>query len=135
MGRLKAGSKSQSGAGSGAHRAGGPRGKAAKKGVRERGLRDLINVGPATEGDLRLLGITRVDQLVKQDPLQMYARLCRLTGQRHDPCCIDVFMAVVASARGEGDRPWWEYTAARKALGARTPGGARKPRRARTALT
>lgn len=89
-------------------------GGAGKKGA-QRALRDLPNIGPAMERDLHLLGIRRVGQLVKQDPLKMYERLCRATNSRQDPCVLDVFMAAVASARGK-DRPWWEYTGERRKL-------------------
>jgi len=63
-----------------------------------RKLRDLYSVGPATERDLHLLGITRVEQLVGQDARKLYDRLGRLSGKRCDPCQMDVFSAASASA-------------------------------------
>lgn len=75
-----------------------------------------MNVGPATEKDLNSLGITRPAQLVGKDPVKLYERLCRVTGVRHDPCCLDVFMAAVDQASGKKPRPWWEYTPLRKRL-------------------
>ncbi|TDK68500.1 helix-hairpin-helix domain-containing protein [Sapientia aquatica] len=77
-------------------------------------LEDLPNVGKATAADLRLLGITQPDQLRGQDPLHLYQELCRITGQRHDPCALDVFMAVVNFMEGGPELPWWEFTAERK---------------------
>lgn len=74
----------------------------------------IPNVGPATAGDLRLLGFTRPIELAGQDPYVMYDDLCRITGQRHDPCVIDVFIAVVAYMEGAPKTPWWAYTAERK---------------------
>lgn len=78
-------------------------------------LTDLPNVGPATAKDLLLLGINSVDDLVGQDPLQLYWRLCDLTSERQDPCVLDVLMSLVAFSEGAEPRPWWDYTAQRKA--------------------
>ncbi len=85
-------------------------------------LEDLPNVGPATAEDLRRLGIQRPAQLAGRDPYAMYETLCRRTGQRHDPCVIDVFVSIVRFVDGGPARPWWAYTAERKA---RTSGPAR----------
>lgn len=81
-----------------------------------RHLTDLPNIGKATAGDLRLLGIRAPEQLVGQCPLRLYERLCRKTGVRHDPCVIDVFMSVTSFMEGGPARPWWELTEARKRL-------------------
>lgn len=77
-------------------------------------LTDLPNVGSATAGDLRLLGYQSPDGLVGADPFAMYQRLCSITGQRHDPCVIDVFMSVTSFMNGEPPRSWWEFTEERK---------------------
>lgn len=71
-------------------------------------------VGPATLGDFRALGIRTLPQLAKQDAFKLYERLCRRTGERHDPCCIDVFLSAIDQARGGAPRPWWEFTDFRK---------------------
>jgi hypothetical protein len=77
-------------------------------------LEDLPNVGKAAAADLRLLGINDAAQLHGQDPLLLYQRLCHLTGQRHDPCVLDVMIAVVRYMEGGPELPWWAYTAERK---------------------
>jgi len=77
-------------------------------------LEDLPNVGPATAADFRLLGITSPNQLAGKDPYKLYEKLCRLTGVRHDPCVIDVFIAATRFMGGEPAKPWWHYTAERK---------------------
>ena len=82
--------------------------------ARVRCLTDLPNVGPATAADLRLLGINLPSQLAGRDPWAMYAQLCHLTGEQHDPCVIDVFLSVTRFMAGEDARPWWDYTAERK---------------------
>src|SRR5262249_36011856 len=77
-------------------------------------LEDIPNVGPAVAGDLRRLGITLPSELHGRDPYAMYDDLCRLTGQRHDPCLLDTFIAAVRYMAGEPKKPWWKYTAERK---------------------
>jgi hypothetical protein len=77
-------------------------------------LTDLPNVGAATAADLRVLGIDVPTQLVGRDPWAMYTQLCNITGVRHDPCVIDVFMSLVDFANGGKPQPWWHYTAQRK---------------------
>lgn len=77
-------------------------------------LTDLPNIGPAMAADLRLLGIQEPTQLTGRDPYQLYESLCQQTGQRHDPCVIDVLISVTRFMDGDAPRPWWDYTAERK---------------------
>jgi hypothetical protein len=84
--------------------------------VRDLRLADLANVGPATLRDFHVLGIATVAQLARHDAFRLYDRLCRRTGVRHDPCCIDVFMAAIDQARGGPPTPWWKFTPIRKRL-------------------
>ncbi len=77
-------------------------------------LEEIPNVGPAVAGDLRRLGIQLPVDLLGRDPYAMYDDLCRITGQRHDPCLLDTFIAAVRFMAGEPKRPWWKYTAERK---------------------
>ena len=81
-----------------------------------RKLTDLPNVGAATAGDLRLLGIDAPSQLIGKSAFAMYDELCALTGARHDPCVIDVFMSVTRFMAGDAPRPWWDYTEERKMM-------------------
>jgi hypothetical protein len=86
-------------------------------------LQDIPNVGTAIAGDLRRLGITLPAELPGRDPYAMYDDLCRITGQRHDPCLLDTFIAAVRYMEGEPKKPWWKYTAERKReLAARSKG-------------
>jgi Pathogenicity locus len=78
-------------------------------------LEQLPNVGKATAGDFRLLGIDTPQQLIGRDPYQLYEQLCTITAIRHDPCMIDVFIASTRFMSGEPKAPWWNYTAERKA--------------------
>ena len=86
-------------------------------------LEDIPNVGPAIAADMRRLGITTPSELPGRDPYTMYDDLCRITGQRHDPCLLDTFIAVVRYMEGGPKKPWWKYTAERKRqLAARNAG-------------
>jgi hypothetical protein len=84
----------------------------------ERDLEDLISVGPAIRRDFELLGIRSVAELAKHEPKALYDRLCRKTGQRQDPCVLDVFCAAVAQARNPRlpleQCKWWYWSAVRK---------------------
>ena len=75
----------------------------------------LPNVGKATAGDFHQLGFESPQQLIGLDPYLLYDRLCAITGQRHDPCVIDVFIATTRFMAGDPKAPWWDYTAERKA--------------------
>ncbi|MBV8660155.1 MAG: helix-hairpin-helix domain-containing protein [Burkholderiales bacterium] len=77
-------------------------------------LTDLPNIGKAGAADLRLLGIDTPQQLVGQDPYDLYDLLCIKTATRHDPCVIDVFISITRFMAGEPARPWWAYTDERK---------------------
>lgn len=77
-------------------------------------LTDLPNIGKAGAADLRLLGIQQPADLCGRDPYQLYQQLCQLTGQTHDPCVIDVFIAITRFMAGEPPQAWWCYTAERK---------------------
>jgi nucleotidyltransferase/DNA polymerase involved in DNA repair len=86
-------------------------------------LKDLVSIGPAMLRDFELLGIRSVQQLARQNPVKLYQKLCRITGQHIDICCQDVFFAAVAQARNpllpaEQCR-WWYWSRQRKARDAR----------------
>ncbi|MFZ6818348.1 helix-hairpin-helix domain-containing protein [Undibacterium sp. Ji22W] len=79
-------------------------------------LTDLPNIGKASAADLVLLGILHPQQLIGRDPFQMYRELCVLTHQRHDPCVIDVFIAITRFMAGEPAQEWWKYTEERQEI-------------------
>ena len=86
----------------------------AKSAAEAKKFEDIPNVGPRMAEDFRLLGFTSPEQLIGKDPLQLYERLNRKTGQRHDPCVLDTFMAVTDFMNGGKAKPWWKFTTARK---------------------
>lgn len=77
-------------------------------------LEDLPNIGKAMAADLRLIGVKTPQYLRDREAFEMYQMLCARSGQRHDPCVIDVFMSVVSFMRGGAALPWWTFTAERK---------------------
>lgn len=79
-------------------------------------LDQIPNVGKAVIGDLRLLGITKPEQLKGKDGIKLYHELNKITGVRHDPCMADTFMAVVNFMNGGKAKPWWDFTEQRKKL-------------------
>jgi nucleotidyltransferase/DNA polymerase involved in DNA repair len=93
-----------------------PRPRTGKNIDRSIRLADLANVGPATLRDFHVLGICTVAQLARHDAFRLYDRLCRRTGIRHDPSCIDVFMSAIDQARGGPPTPWWKFTETRKQI-------------------
>ena len=79
-------------------------------------LEQLPNIGKAMAEDLQRIGIKRPQQLIGQDPLQLWRALAQHTGERQDPCVLDTFMAAIAFMEGGPPRPWWTFTAERKRL-------------------
>ena len=88
--------------------------KSAKGGREIAHLEDIPNIGPSIAADLRQLGITTPAELPGRDPFALYDELCRITGQRQDPCLLDTFIAAVRYMEGAPKKPWWKYTAERK---------------------
>ncbi len=82
-------------------------------------LGDLVSVGPTILRDFEILGVRSVEELARRNPERLYERLCAVTGQRHDICCLDVFRAAVAQARVPNlpaeQRNWWYWSRVRKA--------------------
>ena len=92
--------------------------------VQERRLSNLVSIGPAMLRDFQLLGVRSVQQLARQNPVRLYRKLCRITGQEMDICCQDVFYAAVAQARNQllpaEQCQWWYWSQQRKARHARS---------------
>jgi hypothetical protein len=79
-------------------------------------LEQLPNIGPSLAADLRRIGIERPRDLRGQDAYALYRRLCEATGVRQDPCVLDTFLAATDFMAGAAAKPWWAYTAVRKAM-------------------
>lgn len=79
-------------------------------------LTDLPNVGPSLARDLRLLGYQTPQALTGVNPVELYEQLCQRTGQRQDPCVLDVFLSITDFLSGNPPQPWWMYTSERKSM-------------------
>ena len=77
-------------------------------------LTDLPNVGPKIASALSRIGIERPDDLAGRDGMELYRTLCETTGERYDPCVLDVFFSITRFMDGEAPKAWWAYTAERK---------------------
>ena len=77
-------------------------------------LEQIRNVGPSLAADLRLVGVRFPADLTGRDPYALYEALCGATGERQDPCVLDVFISAVRFMEGAPARPWWRYTKQRK---------------------
>ena len=82
---------------------------------RVRVLTDLPNIGRTMAAELQRLGIAKPEQLKGRDPYVLYQELCMATGLRQDPCVLDTFISITRFMDGDEARPWWAYTAERKA--------------------
>ena len=78
-------------------------------------LEDVPNVGPAIARLLRRAGVSTPDGLAEIDPYNLYFDACEAEGKRIDPCVLDVFLAAAEYMRGGEAKPWWAFTAERKA--------------------
>ena len=58
--------------------------------------------------------IQRPQDLIGKDPYQLYDDLCNATGEKHDPCVLDVFLSGIDFMEGGEAKPWWKFTAERK---------------------
>lgn len=76
-------------------------------------LQDIPGVGPSIEIDLLDLGVRGVSQLQDRNPDHLYDDLCRLRGERIDPCVKYVFRCAVYFASNEVHEPallqWWNW--------------------------
>ena len=77
-------------------------------------LEDLPNIGPAIAQSLHQLDIQHPQQLIGKNAYQMHKELCKRTQKEHDPCVIDVFLAVVDFMEGGDPVPWYHFTKERK---------------------
>lgn len=77
-------------------------------------LKNIPNVGPATIGYLKTVGVHKPFELVGQNPYSMFEELCHVSGKQYDPCLLDVFISAVKFMEGAPAKEWWQYTKERK---------------------
>ncbi len=69
--------------------------------------------------DFERLGVRSVADLKSLDAQKLYARMCKITGTRQDPCVLDTYRCAIEQARNP-DLPrektnWWYWSRLRKA--------------------
>lgn len=81
--------------------------------MRKSPLRRIPGVGPSLADDLHALGYHEVDDLVGEDPQEMYERLAVLRGEHQDRCVLYVFRCAVYFASESDPDPellrWWAW--------------------------
>ncbi len=77
-------------------------------------LTDLPNIGKAIARDLHTVKILHPQDLIGKNAYKLHDELCRVTGEKHDPCVIDVFLAVINYMEVGEPVPWWKFTTERK---------------------
>ena len=77
-------------------------------------LTDLPNIGKAIARDLHTVNILHPQDLIGKNAYSLHSELCGVTGKKHDPCVIDVFLAVIDFMEGGDPAPWWKFTTERK---------------------
>jgi hypothetical protein len=80
-------------------------------------LMKIPNIGKSMADDLMSLGINSVADLAKQEPDELYLRLCQQTKSRQDPCVWDTFAAAIHFAKTGEAKKWWDYSEDRKKRG------------------
>lgn len=80
-------------------------------------LMKIPNIGKAMAEDLMALGINSVEDLAKEEPDDLYIRLCQLTNARQDPCVWDTFASAIHYAKTGEAKKWWDFTQGRKKRG------------------
>lgn len=76
-------------------------------------LQIIPGVGPSLAQDLIDLGITKVSDLQKHNPEELYEQLCIQVGRHVDRCVLYVFRCAVYFASEEEHDPellkWWNW--------------------------
>lgn len=76
-------------------------------------LQQVPGIGPSITADLSDLGIHKLQELGRQDPEELYARLCTQRGEHIDRCVLYVFRCGVYFARNSRHEPellkWWNW--------------------------
>ena len=79
-------------------------------------LEDLPNIGRNIAADLRKIGIRCPAELQERKPLEVFRKLERVMGSRHDPCVLYTLLSVEHYfAKGE-IVPWWKFTKSGKEI-------------------
>ena len=79
-------------------------------------LYHLPNIGKKIAHYLKIADIKTPQSLIGKDAFDLYDKLCKKTGEKLDPCVIDVFMSAIDFMEGAEPKAWWKFTSERKKL-------------------
>ena len=74
----------------------------------------IVNIGRAMSGDFERLGLLHPRDLIGNDALELYRKICEADQTFHDPCVLDTYMATIDYMNGNPPQPWWKFTGLRK---------------------
>ncbi len=74
----------------------------------------IVNIGPAMSGDFERLGLHHPSDLIGNDALELYRKICEVDQTFHDPCVLDTYMATIDYMNGNPPQCWWKFTGLRK---------------------
>ena len=76
-------------------------------------LLSIPGIGKSLADDLKDIGIHKVDDLLNQDPQELYNDLCTRRQKRIDPCVLYTFRCAVYYAENDIHDPellkWWNW--------------------------
>jgi len=76
-------------------------------------LETIPGVGKSIAKDLRDIGIRRVQDLMNENPQNLYEELCKKRNARIDPCELYVFRCAIYYAENDLHDPellkWWNW--------------------------
>ncbi len=88
-----------------------------------RALQQIPGVGPSIAGDLWALGMRKPEDLVGQNPEDLYERSCKIQGVRIDRCLLYVYRCAVNYATHRPRDPelckWWNWKDGGRAMARR----------------
>ncbi len=79
-------------------------------------LEHLPNIGKKMADYLKVADINTPQSLIGKDAFTLYKVLCEKSGERFDPCVIDIFMSVIDFMEGGEPKAWWKFTNERKKI-------------------
>ena len=84
-----------------------------RKNIALKDFQRIPGVGKSIAQDFLAMGFHNVAELRKQDPEELYERLCEMQGARIDRCLLYVFRCAVYYASNEQHDPellkWWNW--------------------------
>lgn len=71
-------------------------------------------IGKAMVRDFDQLGIHIVEELVGQSHIELYNKMCDISGSKQDPCVLDTYEMAIHYAQTGESLPWFHFSRIRK---------------------